>query len=199
MFALDDSGSISRPDFERVVNFVRDLVSRMDVDSGNARVGVVTFSDEPELQFHLNRYSSTSEITRVISRIKYTTGKTFTHDALYYVKDEMFTEASGDRPDVDDILIIVTDGESENATLTVAAAREVRAEGIGVISLGIGEWVLEYELEGMASHPKVRNMFQVESYETLFTATDLLVETVCDGECVWNIRILILNFTNIYQ
>ena len=54
VFVLDASGSINEPDFNRILNFVRDLASRLDVDSGNARVGVLTYSDQPKLVFQLN-------------------------------------------------------------------------------------------------------------------------------------------------
>lgn len=182
VFAIDASGSISREDFLRIINFVRDLVSRLGVESGAARVGVMSFSGTPELQFHLNSFNKVSDMTRNISGIKYIQGSTMTADALYFVQNTMFTEENGDRPGVDNVLLVITDGESNNGTATVETARKVRDNGTAILSLGVGAWVIDYELEGMASHPKVRNMFHVDDYETLFTATDLLIATICDGK-----------------
>lgn len=60
VFVLDASGSIPEDDFQRILNFVRDLASRLDVESKNARVAVVTFSDNPEAVFYLNSYDQTA-------------------------------------------------------------------------------------------------------------------------------------------
>lgn len=182
VFAIDASGSITREDFQRVVNFVRDLVARLGVENGTARVGVVAFSTTPVVQFQLNWYTQVSDMTRQISQMQYIQGSTMTADALDYVRNVMFQPENGDRPNVDNILLVITDGESNNQTATVEAARMLRDRGdTSIISLGVGDWVITYELEGMASHPKARNMFHVDDYETLFTATDLLVSTICDG------------------
>lgn len=60
VFVLDASGSIPEDDFQRILNFVRDLASRLDVESQNARVAVVTFSDNPEAVFYLNSFDQTA-------------------------------------------------------------------------------------------------------------------------------------------
>lgn len=59
VFVLDTSGSIPEEDFQRILNFVRELASRLDVESQNARIGVVTFSDDPYPIFYLNTYDKT--------------------------------------------------------------------------------------------------------------------------------------------
>ena len=50
--------------------------------SGAARVGLLTFSTEPELQFNLDTYSTNNDVTRAITEIVYTRGTTQTHTAL---------------------------------------------------------------------------------------------------------------------
>ena len=44
-FVLDSSTSIYRPDYERVLDFVKDVVSRLHVSPQYTRVGMVTFSN----------------------------------------------------------------------------------------------------------------------------------------------------------
>ncbi len=43
---LDSSGSINQGNFMRVLNFIRELASRLDVEGGTARIAVLTFADE---------------------------------------------------------------------------------------------------------------------------------------------------------
>ena len=46
---LDSSGSINQANFMRVLNFIRELASRLDVEGGNARISVMTFADDVRL------------------------------------------------------------------------------------------------------------------------------------------------------
>ena len=69
VFMLDSSGSINRDDFSRVLNFVRELASRLDVDAGKARVGLVAFADQPKTEFRLNQYATNQGVTRGIQNV----------------------------------------------------------------------------------------------------------------------------------
>ena len=62
--------------------FVKELVTELDVDSGRVRVGLLTFADQADLGFHLNRYTNRREIKAAIDAIKYTSGTTNTGAAL---------------------------------------------------------------------------------------------------------------------
>ena len=46
---LDSSGSINQANFMRVLNFIRELASRLDVEGGSARISVMTFADDVRL------------------------------------------------------------------------------------------------------------------------------------------------------
>ncbi|KAK2165643.1 hypothetical protein LSH36_47g02029 [Paralvinella palmiformis] len=189
VFVLDTSGSISQPNFERVLNFIRDLSSRLNVDSGNARIGVLTYSTDPTLIFNLNRYSTSQDISLAIQGIQYRGGKTNTAQALDFVQS-MFAKKRGGREGVSHVALVITDGESNNSSATIDAARRLRQTGVEILTMGIGnlQWLKKDELEGMASHPKMRNVFLVEDYTTLFTITDVIISTVCDVEddCISN-------------
>ena len=78
VFAIDASGSIEEPDFQRILNFVRDLVSQLEVDSRKARVGFVVYSDNPKLIFHLDAHDTIQAMSRDIVDTKYMYGKTNT-------------------------------------------------------------------------------------------------------------------------
>ena len=49
VFMLDSSGSINQGNFMRVLNFIRELSSRLDVEGGSARISVMTFADDVRL------------------------------------------------------------------------------------------------------------------------------------------------------
>ena len=62
VFLLDSSGSIDEPNFAYMLNFVSELVDSFDIDGGNIRVGLVTFSDDVLPAFNLSRYNSRQDV-----------------------------------------------------------------------------------------------------------------------------------------
>ena len=58
VFAVDASGSIGSNNFQELIYFVIDATNELDIDNPDTgtRVGMVTFADDVDFQFHLNRY-----------------------------------------------------------------------------------------------------------------------------------------------
>ena len=55
-----------------------------------------------------------------------------------------------------------------------------RNDGVDILTIGVGKWVEQPELEAMASFPKTRNTFVVPSYSDLFEISDVMLTTICD-------------------
>ena len=131
IFVLDESSSVYGRNFNLSKSFLSRLVGRMDVDSGRTRVGLVTFSTNVshEQAFNLNKYSSTASVQSAISSLTFSTGGTHTAAALRYVREKMLTPAAGDRPDVPNVVIVMTDGKSNmnrDVTKVCIRARKLR-------------------------------------------------------------------------
>ena len=120
---VDESGSIGVGNFDRVKSFLRQLVSRLDIDSGNTRVGLVTFSSSVGTVFNLTDHSSVASLQSAITSLAYTGGGTNTARALAYVRTTMLTSAAGDRSNVTNIVAILTDGNSDNFNATVVSMK----------------------------------------------------------------------------
>jgi len=67
VFAVDASSSVGEENFQRTLDFVRDVVASLDVDSGNSRVAVLSFSDAVDMRFHLDEYTSRADLADAIS------------------------------------------------------------------------------------------------------------------------------------
>ena len=118
VFVLDESGSIGTSNFDVTKSFLSQLVSRLDIDSGNTRVGLVTFSDGVGTSINLNSHASVRSFQSAILSLRYSQGQTFTHDALAHVRTTMLTSAAGDRSNVPNVVVVLTDGASNNPTAT---------------------------------------------------------------------------------
>ena len=182
VFVLDASTSVSEPNFVLMKNFVKDFLADADIDGGNVRVGVIIYSTEDHIQFHLNTFTSKSEVETAVDNIPYRYGSTNTADALKTMRTVMFTAGNGDRPGVDNIAIVLTDGVSNiNGRRTIPEAEEARASNIHIYVIGIGIQDLR-EVNGIASPPIEDNVFAVNSFDELEPLRNEVFSALCVGK-----------------
>ena len=118
IFVLDKSGSIRSTNFELVKKFLSQLVGRLDIDSGNTRVGLVTFATRVGFSFNLDEHTTVASVQAAILSLPYSRGKTNTAGALAYVRSYMLKPAAGDRGNVPNIVAVITDGKSSDPRAT---------------------------------------------------------------------------------
>ena len=94
----------------------------------------------------------------------------------------MFITSRGDRSQVDNYLVIFTDGRSNDADATWTEALEARKQGIKILAVGIGDMVSKFELEGMASAPVERNVILVRDFRSLNSIIGRISEGVCNSK-----------------
>ncbi|ELU08766.1 hypothetical protein CAPTEDRAFT_228894 [Capitella teleta] len=189
VFMLDSSGSIRHSRFIIMKDFIKDIVSLLDVRSSAARIGVVTYSDVVKVEFHLNDYQTAEDVEQAVGMIPYGAGGTDTAEALRTIRESMFTEARGDREDYPNFIVIVTDGISTvNKEETLPEAIISRMAGIHIIVVSAESDSNNLELKGMASPPVVSNIFTTDRYDELPGLVDGVVAAMCDdyNECESN-------------
>ena len=182
VFVVDSSTSVTEQNFLVVKDFMIDFLSEASIDDGSVRVGVILFSDDDYLQFQLNDYSDKLSLLRAIDAIPYKRGNTNTADALQTMRSEMFTRANGDRPNVQNVALVITDGVSNiNQPRTIPEAERARAEGIHIYSIGIGLSDTK-ELDAMASRPADENSFTVQEFNELYILREQIFHALCKRE-----------------
>jgi len=109
VFVVDDSESVGSENFTTMKSFLSQIISRLDVDSGKTRVGLVTFATNVGTVFNLTEHSSLKSLQSAISSLSYTgSNATDTAASLDYVRTRMLTEAAGDRDNVHNIVVVIT-------------------------------------------------------------------------------------------
>ncbi|XP_033728444.1 collagen alpha-1(XII) chain-like [Pecten maximus] len=186
IFVLDSSTSVGDDNFRRMLEFVKDILLLADIDSGNVRVGVLIYSSGVEIQFHLNEYQTQAAVFQAIDKVPYILGSTNTADGLMVMRNEMFSFQHGDRPDVPNVGIVVTDGQSNiNSLRTIPEANEAKSSGIDIYAIGIGLKETK-ELKGIASEPLEDFLYTVRGFEDLHNLKDRMFESICPGNTVCN-------------
>jgi collagen type VI alpha len=101
---------------------------------------------------------------------------------LGYVRAQMLTQAAGDRPDFQNVCVLITDGGSNDQSGTLSQAALLRTAGCQIITVGIGGWLNMYELQNIASSPYQHNSMTVPSFNALTSEVrDNLHNIICSN------------------
>ncbi|XP_021347449.1 cartilage matrix protein-like isoform X2 [Mizuhopecten yessoensis] len=181
VFLLDKSTSLqTQTNFNKELVFVNDFLDEINIDSGSAQVAVMTFSDDPKVEFHLNRYNSKFGVKQGLLGVKYTYGNTYTDRAVKTLVDDVLTTRNGARPGVIKVVIIVTDGKSTDPYALADQTARLHRQSATVFAIGVGEAIDASELRMMASESD--NVFMVDDLNALQNIRLQLVSRVCGND-----------------
>ena len=186
-FIIDVSGSIQRQNFEILMDFIKQLVVEMDLGTGRVRVALVYFSDEPTLHEPLLDRKSVEDILHATDNIPYKAGQTNIADAIALTRNQIFNGLNGDRLNVTNYAILITDGEPNiNEEDTVPEAIQARIDGIHVVVVTIGPGLTQgrayLKLQGIASEPVSENYHNAIEYGDLALLVPGVGASLCNSE-----------------
>ncbi|XP_019212169.1 collagen alpha-4(VI) chain [Oreochromis niloticus] len=177
VFIVDESGSIGEENFRLMRDFLRSVISVLETGPSKIRVGIVTYNDVPTPHAYLNMFGDKDDILKFINILPYRQGGTKTGAALHFALKNIFTEEKGSRKDVPKVAVVITDGESQDNVKEPAIA--LRRAGVTVFAVGIKE-ANKAELLEMASYPKSKFVFTVDSFVKLKPLKETLQATLCN-------------------
>ncbi|XP_041830516.1 integrin alpha-M-like [Melanotaenia boesemani] len=167
-FLLDGSGSVDKSDFERMKTFVLKLIESLL--GKDTQFAIAQFSTHPKVHYYFNGFYANSWQAR-IENIKQSKGWTYTAAAIRHVVDDVFSPSKGSRSKVKKILIVITDGESNDHGNLEAAIQKAEAKDIVRFAIGVGGAfkipTALNELRMIASKPQENHVFEVETFEAL--------------------------------
>jgi len=175
IFMADMSGSYGTTNYQNQVNFMKSMVQGMNVGQGANRVAFITFGTQAILRFHLNQYSSMQQILDGFSA-PYSGGTTDLAGALALARTEVTQNGLANRPK---IVVIFTDGPSDNFANTTTQARLLRAAGATILVLPVGTYPDMNEVSAVVSNPSAANIINITSYTTYSAAQTPLQAALC--------------------
>lgn len=150
---LDQSTSIGNQDWQNVVAFLTKVTNSLEVSTTQVRIAVATFNQAASVIFKLDRYSSRQEVIDAITNIAYNGGDTNIASGLRVTWRDIFGQ-SGDRPDVNNVAILFTDGVANTEANAIPAEAESLKKVANVVSVGVTTGVDQDQLKRIASKPE---------------------------------------------
>ena len=68
---LDQSSSIGKENFQKMKNFVNNLLLQSNLGQQGVRVGLITYNRRPQLRFHMNEMENHEQAIAAVDSIVY--------------------------------------------------------------------------------------------------------------------------------
>ncbi|XP_068592997.1 collagen alpha-1(XIV) chain-like isoform X3 [Cebidichthys violaceus] len=179
VFLVDGSWSIGDENFLKIIRFLYSTTGALDrIGPDGTQVAIAQFSDDARTEFKLNSYSDKERLLDAINKISYKGGNTKTGRAIQHVKENIFTAEGGVRRGIPNVLVVLTDGRSQDDVNKVS--KEMQMEGYIVFAIGFAD--ADYgELVSIASKPSDRHVFFVDDLDAFTKIEEKLVTFVCEA------------------
>ncbi|XP_028941249.1 collagen alpha-1(VII) chain-like, partial [Antrostomus carolinensis] len=176
-FLVDESSSIGQSNFNKVKDFLFRIVSYFPkIGPEGTQVAVAQYSEKPRTAFHFNQHRDRNNALKAIKELHYAGGNTKTGRGLTYMLNEIFQSSRGMRPDFPHVLVLLTDGRSQDDVLQ--PARVAHALGIRVIALGVSG-ADPVELNSILLQQNLQNVFYVSTFDDFPQILQELIEVIC--------------------
>ena len=188
-FIIDASGSIRDNNQGGVDNwslqleFLSRLVDLFTIGPDATQVGAVVFSERVILAFSLNTYIDADSIKDSILRLPYFGQTTNTPEGLRVAREQCFNQANGDRPNVQNLAIFISDGVPFPSDRRDPAIREAETlKGItDVIAIGVTNVIDRQLLRTISSSPQQENRNWFVAVD--FSELNVIRRSVGEGTC----------------
>ena len=159
---------------------------QLDLENDQIHVSLISFNEEAEVRLPFSTRSEAEDVLYALDKLgeAYVGGKTNTAKGLSLARNVLFTSNGGDRADVANYVIVVTDGlPNVEREKMIPEAINAKIEGIHVVLVTIGSGLNSgrnyLNLHSLASEPYPANIFNVED----FTSLEMVVPNVAGAVC----------------
>ncbi|KAH1182326.1 hypothetical protein KIL84_010080 [Mauremys mutica] len=173
---VDGSWSIGRGNFKLVREFLSTLVSPFNIARDKIRIGLSQYSSDPRTEWNLNTYVTREEVLEAVRNLRYKGGNTFTGLALTHVLEQNLKPEAGARSDAVKLVILLTDGKSQDDASQ--SAQTLKNMGIDIFAIGVKN-ADEAELRQVASEPLELTVYNVLDFPLLSSLVSRLTRVLC--------------------
>ena len=182
VFVVDSSYLMGGSNYwQQVINFMVTFVSGLKIGKEHAQVGVVIIGWPATSAFYPNTYNNKTSLISAIQSIQYVPQWTYTASGLRQMTNDQFTLAHGDRPNFENIAIVILATSTNQGRDEIAAELQAaQLANIKLLAVGVTSYVNPTELIEICSAPKVQNQsyFQISDASLLLKIVETVINAV---------------------
>ncbi|XP_076076027.1 uncharacterized protein LOC143046851 [Mytilus galloprovincialis] len=174
IFVLDESGNVNQDVFTVSLEAISEATGKLAIGENLIHVGMSMFggTGTSRTSFDLDTSFERKTVLQSIRETSFNKKEnTDIGDALRYVCENMFVSSKGDRGDVKNYVVLMTDGQSNRGS-TQTGVNTCRNNGVTIIAVGIGDGISRTELLSVVQDP---NHFINTTYENLHSSLEEII------------------------
>ena len=132
---------MNEDDWNNYKKFMTSIISGANIDSGEVQVGVVAYNQDGVTAFPMNQYKTRGELESGLMSLPLSQASDANiASGMDLVRTQMFSSGGGDRSDVPNAVMVITDADSYMERNRIASsAQSLRQQsGARVYAAGIG-------------------------------------------------------------
>ncbi|RCN36063.1 von Willebrand factor type A domain protein [Ancylostoma caninum] len=146
-YSYEDSNELAKVSgatFAMQMKMLNKIANMMNIGKNESQIAVLQYAGFTRLEFGFSDHQSLDDLLNSLRRIRHMSGTTKTGKAMLKAL-ELFQKAKhSEEQDVSQVAVVVTDGHSHDNPLPAAEA--LRAAGVTILTLGIGEHINRDEI-----------------------------------------------------
>lgn len=183
---MDKSSSIGLANFEYVKQFFLRFLDTLPLGNDAVKIRFLTYNHANNIEVVIDLQESVdlprSVLDDRIQNMQYKGKGTHTGDALLEVVENAMSHNNTDnRPDVEDILVLVTDGKASNGQQPKidSAVTTLKNDGWTIMAIAVGDKIKPNELASIASDPAESFIGTAEDFSKLVGMSDWVMSSQC--------------------
>ena len=167
--------------FLKQIEFVKGLSKTFNVAGNDTNVGIITYSNNATVRYRFGDITDQTELEDALDNLTIMGDGRNVGKALDLARTDLFDLSNtGRNITASNILIVVTDGKSEDDIVTPSDALK-RDTNITIFSIGVDEYDRD-ELNEMASEPASEHVFTIDFYDGLGPIIGTLKDAIIMGK-----------------
>nr|XP_039269475.1 integrin alpha-L-like [Styela clava] len=164
-FVVDGSSSVKKKNFERVLNWMEQIVQAFDVTQ-SYQIAVVKYArkQKTKVEIQLGQYKTHESLRNGINQIQYNPGGSQSSYAINLTINDVFNGPNGRFPNARRIMLFLTDGKSSDSSLLESTTNYARQNDVEAFAVGIAQYKMK-ELLMIAGDPS--RVFTEKDYDNL--------------------------------
>jgi uncharacterized protein YegL len=171
---VDGSGSIAAPDFAKDKLFLAAILGSFKIAGDETAVALIQYSSTVRVEVGLS--GDAAALKSAVGAMTQMSGGTATGLGIEAAMGE-FAKRQADA----NLIVIITDGQSNEGPDPIAAAQQAKDSGSEIFCIGVGSGVDMTQLNAMASQPLATHVFTVTDFSKLNDILNTVVSASCPG------------------
>ena len=175
-----DVGSTEITLRDYIVTWLRKVVYGLEFRFDTIRTAMISYNSNAYMHYLLNAYSTQSEVLDAVSTFTIRGGYSNAKSAIDMCRDLVFTSRNGDRRDVENVVVLLTDGCSTvDHLLTQPAAQTLKDAGARFYAVAIGDIVDMAEMTALATNNATPYLLRIEQEPDIQRTVDMFLDSIC--------------------